>query len=284
MPPANKRTVSVRPEHDPLLSRSWRYLRYGVSYLRYANQPIIWPAIYRKVTSKISGRIPGPQELRRMLEAGEAWCKPRIISTREGLHKLGIADMLNVREKYADIFLASKERAGNIPVWMGGGSNLDLLYTICQARQPRMIVETGVAHGWSSLAFLLYLKEQGNGALHSVDLPLLELHNDRYVGVAVPNDLKSAWHLYRMADREGLPRIIKSHPQIDLAYYDSDKSEDGRAFAYNLLWNALRPGGVLISDDISDNMAFAQFCEENNVDPIVVAEPGCNPQGILIKP
>jgi hypothetical protein len=30
-------------------------------------------------------------------------------------------------------------------------------------------------------------------------------------------------------------------------------------FAYPLLWEALRPGGFFISDDISDNFAFRDF-------------------------
>ncbi len=279
-----KRSIGVRPDHDPLGPRLWRYARYGVSYAYYLNRPAIWPAIVRKIGDKLAGRIPGPQELRDMEQAGNAWCAPRTVTTAEGLARLGVGDMVNVREKYASVFAAAKQRAGAIPVWMGGGSNLDLLYTICAARQPGTIVETGVANGWSSLAFLLYLNERGQGSLNSVDLPLLELHNDRYVGVAVPDDLKKFWTLHRMADREGLPRILADHASIDLAYYDSDKSEKGRAFAYDLLWRQLKPGGLLISDDIADNMAFARFAEKTGVTPIVVAEPGCNPQGILVKP
>ncbi len=284
MPPAGKRTVTVRPDYDPLPSRFWRYARYGAGYAYYLNRPAIWPAIMRKIGDKLAGRIPGPKELREMERAGQEWCAPRTVSTAEGLRQLGIGEMINVRERYAETFASARKRAGDIPVWMGGGSNLDLLFTLCMAKKPRVIVETGVANGWSSLAFLLYLKEQDQGSLNSVDLPLLELHNDRYVGIAVPEELKGSWILHRMADREGLPRIVRQHPQIDLAYYDSDKSEKGRAFAYALLWAHLRPGGLLVSDDIADNLAFARFAEQAGVTPIVVAESGCNPQGILVKP
>ena len=45
---------------------------------------------------------------------------------------------------------------------------------------------------------------------------------------------------------------------IDLCHYDSDKSWWGRAYAF-LLWKALKPGGLFISDDIQDNMFFAEF-------------------------
>jgi hypothetical protein len=32
-------------------------------------------------------------------------------------------------------------------------------------------------------------------------------------------------------------------------------------FAYNKIWNRLKNKSVFLSDDISDNMAFFDFCE-----------------------
>ncbi len=48
---------------------------------------------------------------------------------------------------------------------------------------------------------------------------------------------------------------------IDLCHYDSDKSYYGRSYAYPLLWNSLKEGGIFISDDIQDNFAFKDFVE-----------------------
>jgi len=49
---------------------------------------------------------------------------------------------------------------------------------------------------------------------------------------------------------------------VDMAYPISDRSWYSRQYGYELLWNAIRPGGVFISDDISRHMAFAEFVSE----------------------
>ena len=59
-----------------------------------------------------------------------------------------------------------------------------------------------------------------------------------------------------------------------LCHYDSDKSYTGRIFAYPLLWNALQKNGIFISDDIQDNIAFIEFCEQVNKKPIVIEHLG----------
>lgn len=280
----DKKTVDVRPESDQLSQRLRRYARYGVSYLSYYNQPSIWPAITRKIRDKLLGRIPSPAELKRMKEEGAAWCATRQTSTVEGLAKLGITSMIDVEQKFPNIFAHSVKRAGAVPVWQGGGSNLNLLYTLCQHFQPMTIVESGVANGWSSLTFLLYLMERERGALYSTDLPILELRNDEWIGIAVPHSLRDKWHLYRMADHEGLPQIALKAAPFDFIYYDSHASEKERLEAFSILWESLRPGGVFIADDIDNNMAFAYFCKQVGVKPVVVKEPERNAQGFLIKP
>jgi predicted O-methyltransferase YrrM len=144
------------------------------------------------------------------------------------------------------------------------------------------IVETGVAYGWSSLALLLAIRDTPGANLLSVDLPYLTMRNDDWVGLAVPSDLTAQWRLFRMADREGLPKAIKLARTIDLAHYDSDKSREGRLFAYDLIWRALRSGGVLVSDDIGDNLAFKKFSQRAERVPIVLKQ-GRKYQGILVK-
>jgi hypothetical protein len=86
--------------------------------------------------------------------------------------------------------------------------------------------------------------------------------------------LRPRWKLIRLPDRDVLPRVLRDWPVIDLAHYDSDKSERGRAFGYESLWSALRPGGFLISDDIHDNLAFRDFCEKVGRKPWVLPARG----------
>ena len=55
------------------------------------------------------------------------------------------------------------------------------------------------------------------------------------------------------------------------------------AFGYALLWAALRPGGLLISDDIHDNLAFRVFTERISRKPWVVAGRAGSYIGVLRK-
>ena len=149
------------------------------------------------------------------------------------------------------------------------------------------MVETGVAYGWSSLAILSGLASS-KGRLISTDMPYLQMGNDKYVGCVVPEDLKAHWKIIRRADRQGLPVALEELGTLDMCHYDSDKTYAGRMWAYELLWNALRPGGYFVSDDIDDNLAFADFSEEKSLVPVVVRPDNPNQStkyvGVLIKP
>ena len=79
--------------------------------------------------------------------------------------------------------------------------------------------------------------------------------------------------LVRQADRTGIPKALAISPRYDLAHYDSDKSPEGRRWAYPQLWSALRPGGLLISDDVGDNEVWADFCRRIDA-PLVLVRRG----------
>jgi predicted O-methyltransferase YrrM len=168
---------------------------------------------------------------------------------------------------------------------MGGGADVDLLYSLCLATKASRVLETGVAFGWSSLAILSALNGRPGSRLISIDLPYLGAKLDGLVGLAVPNDLKGGWTLRRGADRDELPGAIAEIAPLDLAHYDSDKSYAGRMWAYPLIWQALRPGGLLISDDVEDNLAFLDFAGQVGTSPIIVRAPSRDRlAGIIRKP
>ncbi|KAA9133060.1 class I SAM-dependent methyltransferase [Marinihelvus fidelis] len=178
----------------------------------------------------------------------------------------------------------AKERVSRCPLSMGGPGDLDLIAQAVVRIGAARVIETGVAYGWSSLAILAALEHNKGGRLVSVDMPYPKMDNEPWVGVAVPDRLRSLWKIIRKPDRNGLKEAIAEFDgQIDLCHYDSDKSWWGRRYAYPLLWRALRPGGILISDDIQDNFAFKNFVEK--VKPrFGVTECEGKYVGIVVKP
>lgn len=209
--------------------------------------------------------------LRKFKTAGDAdreqatsWAAARAVGTAQaletiGLHSSGAQDVPRLPNTFREEATA---RAASARVQMGGPGDIDLLYAATVLGRAERVVETGVAYGWSSMAILAALEKIGRGSLASVDMPYPKMNNEAWVGVAVPDRLRSRWFLIRKPDRFGLRKAIAHHGgQIDLCHYDSDKSYEGRMYGYGLLWDAVRPGGVFISDDVQDNLAFRHFTE-----------------------
>jgi predicted O-methyltransferase YrrM len=99
----------------------------------------------------------------------------------------------------------------------------------------------------------------------------------------VPERLRAGWEVIRKPDRPGVEEAIARHGgTVDLVHYDSDKSWWGRAYAFARLWAALRPGGLFISDDIQDNMFFAEFAKSTGL-PFAVTTASGKFVGLLRK-
>ena len=250
--------------------------------LWYLKRPRLYSQLVRKIASKLFlTKLPDTRK------EAEHWCREQAITSSDAIAKItGKAMAESIQEKYKDVFAAAEAASRKCPVKMGGPGDLNILYWIAEHLQARNVVETGVAYGWSSLAILLSISKRKDSLLVSTDMPYPNLNNDKYVGCIIPAELKPHWHIIPLADRDALPKALKKFHQIDICHYDSDKSYKGRLWAYSRLWNALRPGGCFISDDISDNLGFRDFCNQIDTNPIIIQTPtatGLKYVGILIK-
>ena len=159
-----------------------------------------------------------------------------------------------------------------IPHDLGGGGDHRFLYWLTRYLRPKVVVETGVAAGWSSRAFLLALRENGGGMLYSSDLPYFRLPDpDRFVGVLVEDQLRKDWKLYLEGDTANLPRILDQVNRIDVFHYDSDKMRSGREFAVSLIKERLSPDGVIVMDDIFNDDWFRNYVTTHDL-PFAVVE------------
>lgn len=156
---------------------------------------------------------------------------------------------------------------------LGGGADFRLLYFLTRLTRPSVVVETGVAAGWSSAAVLAALARNGHGHLWSSELVYDRpwLHDDyrSLVGMVVDPSLHERWTLLLDGDRENLPAILAQVGSIDLFHFDSDKSVAGRRFALGAIAPRLTPDAVTVVDDITDNLHFRDLTRADDV-PFVV--------------
>ena len=152
----------------------------------------------------------------------------------------------------------------------GGQGNISLNYSLAKHLNAEKILETGVAYGWSSLSLLTLLNRMNRGSLTSIDMPFWGTRHEDKIGCVVPSNFRDRWNLIRLPDRDAIPKLLKKEKLFDLCHYDSDKSYDGKMWALPKLWSAIRDGGILVCDDINDNLAFKHFCESEKILPIIV--------------
>lgn len=186
---------------------------------------------------------------RERAESIDEWCR----SVDDALWQRIVAESVLLEEDAQRRVAATGES-------LGGGGAHPLLSFVVQRYRPQVVVETGVAAGWSSRAILEALRVNGAGRLYSSDFPYFRLERpERFIGVVVPEELRADWHLDIRGDRRALPSIVESVRRIDLFHYDSDKSVGGRRFALDTVQPRLSPGAVVLMDDIQDNMFFADW-------------------------
>ena len=169
----------------------------------------------------------------------------------------------------------------------------EAIWCLIRRTNARKVVETGVAHGVTSRIILEALK--GRGRLWSIDYPppgCPEIH--REIGAAVGSWPGEDWALIFGSSQRRLPKLLKSVGPIDLFVHDSDHREHNVRCEMALAWNALRPGGAMVIDDIDNSAAFATFAREIDAIRLICEAEPIRPDtrrynqkgvfGILMKP
>lgn len=159
------------------------------------------------------------------------------------------------------------------------------LYALIRVEEPELIVETGVANGFSSTVILAALDENGHGELISVDVPFTEEGEDEIApvpegqhgdileqfedgnarretdysivipyeqepGWMVPREFRDRWDLRLGRSQRKLPELFYERDEVDVFMHDSDHRFPCQLFEYEIGWEHLADGGILLSDDI----------------------------------
>ncbi|MEM3191144.1 MAG: class I SAM-dependent methyltransferase [Candidatus Parvarchaeota archaeon] len=135
-----------------------------------------------------------------------------------------------------------------------------LIYSIVRTRKPEIFLETGVANGVTTSVILSGMYSNGNGKLISFDIS-----DD--VGQIIPPDLRKRWDLriLKKPFKASFLKELNSIQSLDMFCHDSDHSYKWQSFEYNSVWDHLRLGGVMFSDDIDSSYAFVDFIKNKKV-------------------
>ncbi len=219
----------AKPGYLPVIANKIKYRLMGNGRLR--QESLQWYAERTKTLEQVSSQL-DPTILAEALEQDRAQ---------------------NVR---ANAILTS------LSVKLGGGGFIALLFYLIRKTRPQVVVETGVAAGFSSQSILTALHTNGTGTLYSSDFPYFRLKNpEQYIGILVDPAFRNNWHLYTQGDDQNLPRIVHDLQgrKVDLFHYDSDKSVPGRQRAIELIRPHLSDDCLLVFDDVNDNEHFQQW-------------------------
>jgi predicted O-methyltransferase YrrM len=219
-----------------------------------ARDPARMPVLLKKVMKRVRGEsVRGSKE-------NDQWIEKNTKSA-EYLAKQIDSDLWNESVAFScNSLRIANEVLNDIPYDLGGGSHYAFLYWLTRYKKPRVVVETGVAAGWSSRAFLTAMERNRRGTLYSSDFPYFRLPNpESFVGVLVEEELRERWVLHLDSDEVNLPRILDTVEEIDLFHYDSDKTASGRQYAVDAVREKLVDGGLIVMDDISDDDWFRNY-------------------------
>jgi predicted O-methyltransferase YrrM len=173
-------------------------------------------------------------------------------------------NLINESKNFEKKFLIEiKDKIKNLPIsggikgsTGGGGGNIFILYYIIRSFNPDVVIESGVSAGSSSSSIIQALEKNKKGNLYSSDLNSHLEKKD--VGIMVPSELKHRWKLFDEGDKINLPKILDEVENVDVVYYDSEKSYEGKKNFIEKILIKHKPK-IIVIDDIDRDYWFRDF-------------------------
>jgi hypothetical protein len=203
--------------------------------------------------------------------------------TRED--KASIISIVNKAEEskcLARIVHSYEKTNGTLNVW-----ELIFIQALVYIIKPDVVIETGVAHGSSSMMILEAMEFNQKGRLYSIDLPIIKkgerfipflkgyefkMEDISYVepeyptGWLVPEHLRHRWRLILGDSLIEMPRLLRDLEYVDIFHHDSLHLYGQMFKEFNFAWPKIRPKGLLTSHDIfiRNHAALAHFAAKTN--------------------
>lgn len=212
----------------------------------------------------------------------DAW-RPYLAGRVEAISAVTNIDEADCRAALSDLFVPAYDPDVPLASWSASQELMALVGAVVRLLKPDVVIETGVARGFTSAVILATMRENGRGQLHSIELPPPQVQPGEFVGKAVAQDLRERWSLHLGPSRGILPKLLQRLAPIDIFLHDADHTYLAQRHEYRTAWPALRSGGLLLSDDVG-NPAFVEFAKEVNGRAFLVEQPGKDfPVGLLRK-
>jgi len=158
------------------------------------------------------------------------------------------------------------------------------IYALVREHKPKVVVESGVCNGLSTLSILLAMDQNGIGQVHSIDYPyraddrLKDFRKETFSGYAgaaipadkdpgwvIPDELRVRWSLRIGKSQRQLPLLVSELDGMDMFVHDSEHSHPCMMFEFELAHEWLSEDGLILADDIDWNDAFDTFTSVRDV-------------------
>tara|TARA_Y100000588_G_scaffold394663_1_gene516392 strand:- start:1922 stop:2686 length:765 start_codon:yes stop_codon:yes gene_type:complete len=209
----------------------------------------------------------------------------RQLPLKEGLIQATGVDSAQIEKYLTSLpeFLTSANQDTGMKVnWSATSELAAASYVLIRILKPDIVIETGVGAGVSSWTILHALEENNGGRLISIDLPTPNSELLPDVGYLVPKTLRHRWNLRIGASQKLLPQILSELGEIDIFLHDSRHSYSNQIREYQCAWPFIKRGGMLVSDDIS-NDALHDVSQLWNREPSIIQQSKDSPIGLVKK-
>ncbi len=190
---------------------------------------------------------------------------------KEYLREIRQGDFVKMNES------STTQMTGNKPGHLFG----KMIYFLVRCSKPEVMIETGVAHGVSSWTILNAMHKNQKGKLYSIDLPNLDTKKTYNVenfsqqpGWVVPEMLRKRWELQLGKSSDLLPPLLNRLGTIDIFFHDSDHSYENMMYEFQVTFDSVKQGGLIISDDVHKNSSFSEFVNEKKINAVQLLAKG----------
>ena len=154
------------------------------------------------------------------------------------------------------------------PNWALERNSARLLYMLVRLNRPQVLLESGVANGYSTFFLTRAIERNGVGHLHSVDVSSDVAH-------LLDERERKNWTLH-VLDRRHLVASWKSVlarlGRIDLFLHDSDHTYRWQMCELKTVHPLLNDEGLLICDDADSSFALIDFARAQGKEPLFLID------------